>query len=374
MFLTSLVLSNVRNYAQLEFEPSLGLNVFVGANAQGKSNLLEAIALLGTGKSFRTSKEGDLIRHGLEIAAISGEARVRAGSVRLGCTIAASPRGTRKVYTVNGQGVRYAKFLGSLRVVTFVPADLQLVSGSPGGRRAFLNVALSQEQPLYFRDLARYHKALQQKSALLRAGVPDADLLDIYNGTLVEAGTALMLARRHFGSALAGAAARVHAQWTGSRERFEVRYESNVPFDVPAADVVAAAFAARLRSVYAAEIVRKATLAGPHRDDLTFFLDGSPLGAYGSQGQQRTAVLALKVAEYIVMHERSGEAPLLLLDDVLSELDAARAAAFLEGVGNYEQAFITATQLPRELPPASVFSVRAGNVRAEPRSITAEIA
>ena len=375
MLLTSLVLSNVRNYGELEFEPSQGLNVFVGANAQGKSNLLEAIALLGTGKSFRTNKEGDLIAQGMESAAISGEARMRVGSVRLGCTIGAGARGTRKVYTVNGQSVRYAKFLGSLRVVTFVPADLQLVSGPPGGRRAFLNVALSQEQPLYFRDLARYHKVLQQKSALLRTfGHPDPDLLDIYNGTLVETGTAVMLARRRFCSALAGAAARVHAQWTGGRERLEVRYEPNVVLDVPAAEAVAAAFAARLRSVHDAELARKATLAGPHRDDLAFFLNGAPLGAYGSQGQQRTAVLALKVAEYNVMHERSGEAPLLLLDDVLSELDAARAAAFLEGVGNYEQAFITATQLPRELPPASVFSVRAGNVRAEPAAITAEIA
>ena len=375
MLLTSLVLSNVRNYAQLEFEPVPGLNVFIGANAQGKSNLLEAIALLGTGKSFRTSKEGDLIRHGLEIAAISGEARVRAGSVRLGCTIAASARGTRKVYTVNGQGVRYAKFLGSLRVVTFVPGDLQLVSGSPSGRRAFLNVALSQEQPQYFRELARYHKALQQKAALLRApGVPDADLLDIYNTTLIGSGSALMLARRHFSVLLAAAAARVHAQWTGGAETLDVRYEPNVAFEVPAADAIAAAFAARLRSVYAAEIVRKTTLAGPHRDDLTLVLNGSPLGAYGSQGQQRTAVLALKVAEYTVMHERSGEAPLLLLDDVLSELDTARAQAFLEGIGNYDQAFITATQLPHDLPEANVYAVREGSLEGLSQPMAAEIA
>lgn len=375
MLLTNLVLSNVRNYGQLDFAPRPGLNVFIGANAQGKSNLLEAIALLGTGKSFRTSKEGDLIKQGLELAAVSGEALVRAGTVRLGCTIAAGARGTRKIYTVNGQSVRYAKFLGSLRVVTFVPGDLQLVSGAPSGRRAFLNVALSQEQPFYFRELARYHKALQQKSALLRGpAVPDADLLEIYNATLVESGTALMLARRHFGASLALAAARVHAQWTGGRENLEIRYDPNVNFDVPAADVISAALTARLRSVYAAEIVRKTTLAGPHRDDLTLQLNGLPLSAYGSQGQQRTAVLALKVAEYSVMHERSGEAPLLLLDDVLSELDTDRAAAFLEGVGNYEQAFITATTPPRELPAAAVFTVHAGTVCSVRRPVAAEFA
>lgn len=375
MLLTNLVLSNVRNYGQLDFAPSPGLNVFVGANAQGKSNLLEAIALLGTGKSFRTSKESDLIRRDLEVAAVSGQARVRAGNVRLGCTIAAGARGTRKIYTVNGQNVRYAKFLGSLRVVTFVPGDLQLVSGPPSGRRSFFNVALSQEQPLYFRELARYQKALQQKAALLRGpGVPDADLLDIYNAALVDSGTALMLARRLFSVALASSAARVHAQWTGDRESLEIRYDPNVAFEVAAADAVSAAFAARLRSVSAAEIVRKTTLAGPHRDELTLLLDGVPLAAYGSQGQQRTAVLALKVAEYNVMHERSGEAPLLLLDDVLSELDADRASAFLEGVGNYEQAFITTTLLPRDLPAASIFTIRAGTVRAVERPILAEFA
>src|SRR5438270_10958938 len=192
MRLMSVHLSNVRNYSQLDFEPARGLNVFVGENAQGKSNLLEAISLLGTGKSFRTNKEGDLIRTGLEIATISGEAQIRAGVVRLGCTITQTARGTRKLYTVNGQPVRYAKFLGSLKVVTFVPADLYLVAGSPSQRRSFLNVALAQETPLYYRELVRYQKALAQKNAMLRSPEAlDEQLLQIYNETLIEAGTKL---------------------------------------------------------------------------------------------------------------------------------------------------------------------------------------
>ncbi|HEY8314067.1 MAG TPA: DNA replication/repair protein RecF [Candidatus Baltobacteraceae bacterium] len=366
MKLERIALANVRNYATLDVEPVAGLNVFVGENAQGKSNLLEAISLLGTGKSFRTSKESDLIRNGLELASISGEARIRAGTVRLGCTIAATGRGTRKLYTINGRSVRYAKFLGSLRVVTFVPADLHLVSGPPSGRRGLLNVALAQDSPSYYRDLARYQKALQQKAALLRGAVePDAELFSIYNSALVEAGTALMLARRHFVAAVAGAAARVHAQWTGGAERLAVRYEPNVRFEAPTEDSIASAFAERLREVEAAERARKISLAGPHRDDVALLLDGESLAAYGSQGQQRTAVLALKVGEYAVMHERSGEAPLLLLDDVLSELDARRARAFLAGVGAYEQAFITATHLPPELAGAAVYRIADGAI--EPR-------
>lgn len=358
MRLNSLHLSNVRNYAQLELEPAAGLNVFVGRNAQGKSNLLEAISLLGTGKSFRTSRERDLIREGFELAAISGEAHVRAGEVRLGCTVASTPRGTRKVYTVNGQSVRYAKFLGSLRVVTFVPADLQLVSGPPSLRRSFLNVALAQEQRTYYHELARYQKAVTQKSALLRgAEEPDGDLLAIYNETLIEAGTAIMLAREQLVRLLSAAAARVHAQWTGGAEGLEIAYRPSVPFEVPSAEAVAGALAARLKAVAGQERARQMSLAGPHRDDLDLQLDGRSLAAYGSQGQQRTAVLALKVAEYTVMHERSGEAPLLLLDDVLSELDPVRAQAFLAGVGGFEQAFITATHLPEGLPRAQLYSI-----------------
>ncbi len=362
MQLTRVALSNVRNYERLDLEPVAGLNVFVGDNAQGKSNLLEAIAMLGTGKSFRTNRDGDVIRNGQELAAIGGEAVLRSGTVRLACTLAHSQRTTRKRYTINEQPVRYARFLGSVRVVTFVPADLHLVTGSPAARRALLNVALAQEDPRYYHDLARYQKALQQKSARLRGDVDD-DLLAIYDRTLIEAGTNLTLARNHFIALLAREAARTHERWSGGAERLEVRYRPNAPFDVPTEDGVAAALTARLREVAASERLRKSTLAGPHRDDLELLLNGEPLAAYGSQGQQRTAVLAIKVAEYSVMRERSGEPPLLLLDDVLSDLDEARAAAFLAGVGEYEQAFVTATHVPAGLPPgAALRTVRAAHV------------
>jgi DNA replication and repair protein RecF len=144
----------------------------------------------------------------------------------------------------------------------------------------------------------------------------------------------------------------------------EVTYEPSVAFEAATADAVGAAFAARLREVAESERTRKSAVAGPHRDDLGLTLDGRSLAAYGSQGQQRTAVLALKVAEYGVMRARAGEAPLLLLDDVLSELDERRAAAFLEGVGEYEQAFVTATHLPDGLPPqARIYAVERAHVR-----------
>ncbi|HVS45361.1 MAG TPA: DNA replication/repair protein RecF [Verrucomicrobiae bacterium] len=358
MKLTRLSLANFRNYAELELEPVAGLNVFVGFNAQGKSNLLEAIAMLGTGKSFRTSKETDVIRTGLEVASVGGDAAMRAGSVRLSCSVSTTPRGTRKIYTLNGQSVRYAAFLGRARVVTFVPADLHLVAGAPASRRGLLNIALAQEQPAYYRELAKYQKAVSQKNALLRGDRVDADLLAVYDRALVESGTLLMLARNHLVGAMAHAAREVHARWSSRVETFDLRYEPNVAFEVPTADGIGHAFETRLRERADAERARQTSLVGPHRDDLGLELNGASLAAYGSQGQQRTAVLALKVAEYTVMHERTGEAPLLLLDDVLSELDGQRAGAFLAGVGGFEQAFVTATHLPDDLPSGRTWRVR----------------
>jgi len=296
---------------------------------------------------------------------VRGEARIRAGLVHIGCSVVRTVRGTRKSYTVNGRDVRYASYLGKLRVVTFVPADLQLATGAPALRRALLNGALAQEEPQYYRELARYRKALQQKNALLRDPASlDPELLAIYERTLVEAGTQLVLARNHFVTAIALEARRAHERIAGGAEHFEAAYAPNVPFEVPTADGVAAALEARFRAVAETERARKSAVAGPHRDDLELRLDGRSLAAYGSQGQQRTAVLALKIAEYAVMRERSAEAPLLLLDDVLSELDERRAAAFLAGIGDYEQAFVTATHLPGGLP-AGACVTRIASARLE---------
>lgn len=366
MRLARLALSDFRNYPRLELEPQPGLNVFVGRNAQGKSNLLEAIAMLGVGKSFRTSRDADTIRSGCERAVMSGDVLSQDASVRLACAITRTAGGARKAWTRAGRKVSYAAFLGTLSVVTFVPSDLQMVTGAPALRRAFLNTALAQYDRDYYRSLARYQGALRQKSALLR-GARDADdaLLDVYDATLAQSGAVLMSRRAAFVQALGHEAAAVHAAWTGGTERLRVQYLPNVAAGAMSDEELQDAIAQRLRSVRAAERLRRIALAGPHRDDLAFALENRSLATFGSQGQQRTAVLALKVAEYTVMRDRSGAAPLLLLDDLLSELDEDRAAAFLAGVGGYEQAFVTATHLPAPVPPGSaVYAVDDAVLRA----------
>ncbi|HEY0798110.1 MAG TPA: DNA replication and repair protein RecF [Candidatus Baltobacteraceae bacterium] len=362
MILTGVELVDVRNYAALTFTPPPGLTVLLGDNAQGKSNLLEAIAMLATGKSFRTTREAELVRDGCQQATITGEAHVRAGEVRLSCVISAGSAGARKAYAVNGERVRYTSFLGRARVVTFTPADLQLVAGPPALRRSLLNAALAQETPRYYRLLADYSRTLTQKNAVLRGAVADENaLLDTYDERLAELGAPLMLERAQYVQALAGVAATVAQEWaaTGTpREGLEVRYAPNVTIE-PGEDE--RAIVERLRAAFAArrpaERARGQALVGPQRDDLAIRTGGRSLAAYGSQGEQRTAVLALKVAEYTVMRERVGEAPLLVLDDVLSELDAQRQRAFLANVSGVEQAFLSSAAALPPVPIAATYRV-----------------
>ena len=362
MLLTALRLADFRNYPALDFAPAPGLNVFVGPNAQGKSNLLEAIAMLATGKSFRARRESELIREGTALAEIAGEARVPAGRIFLRAALARSGNGARKTFEVNGSPVGFAHFLGRARVVTFVPADLQLIAGGPALRRTFLNGALAQLSPAYYRDLARYGKIVQQKAALLRGAIaPDRALLLAYNDELLAPGAGLMAARATFAADISAAARGVYERWPGTRERVEIVYAPNVGIAGAAPrEALAAALAANIE----AEVRRKTTLVGPHRDDVRLTIDGRPLDAFGSQGQQRTAVLALKVAEYETMRSRAGDAPILLLDDVLSELDAERAGGFLSAVGSFEQAFLTTTEFPARFDDAARFRISAATIAA----------
>ena len=361
--LTRIALSNVRNYQTLELEPAPGVNLFVGANAQGKTNLLEAIAMLGTGKSFRTTRECEMIREGESLATLGAKAHVDAGMVSLSCTITTQGRGTRKIYGVNGHPVRYASYLGRVRVVTFTPDDLRLISGAPQARRALLNAALAQESPAYYAALASYARVLTQKSALLRTGIADATLTAIYDDRLIEAGTQVMTARGRFIAALAERASAVYRRLAVLHgEELNIRYAPNVVAPTPDAADIAGAFAVKLKAAAASEAARRLCLVGPHRDDLTFLLDGKPLNIFGSQGQRRSAVLAVKVAEYGVLRERGGEAPLLLLDDVLSELDARRRTLFLHELTGIEQAFVTSTSPPEGFSAARTFEVDAALV------------
>ncbi|MDQ2818092.1 MAG: DNA replication and repair protein RecF [Candidatus Eremiobacteraeota bacterium] len=352
MRVLSIELANFRNYAAIEFEPPAGTSILIGANAQGKSNLLEALALLATGKSFRASREADMVRSQAPAANVSARVQTRHGEVRAACIITAVGEGSRKRFFRSGRAVPYGQFLGGIAAVTFTPFDLALVGGPAALRRRMLNAALAQSGRGYYRDLAHYAKVLAQKNALLRfsAGA-DRTLLDTYNDQLCDCGVRVSAARAAYVRRLAVETASVHARWIRGHQVLHVEYRPSPAQDDESPPAMANVLRAALDKAMPAEIARKIALVGPHRDDFALLLDAQPLARFGSQGQQRTAILALKSAEYFLLHASAGEAPLLLLDDVLSELDGARRMAFLETLGDYDQAFITATELP-ELPAA----------------------
>jgi DNA replication and repair protein RecF len=364
---STLDLANFRNYAALHFEPPSGVCIFIGHNAQGKSNLLEAISLLATGKSFRAAREADLVRSGTPLARVAARVRTKTGDVQAACIITRVGDGARKRFLRNGRTVPYAQFLGGIAAVTFMPFDLQLVSGPPALRRRFLNVALSQADRAYYRQHARYTKIVMQKNALLRshAGV-DRKLLSTYNEQLALVGSQLICARAAYVRTIGREAALVHARWVGDRPALELAYLSSPALSAgdESPGAVLQALETALAASMTAELARKMSLVGPHRDDVSFALGGEPLARFGSQGQQRTAVLAAKAAEYALLAKAAGEPPLLLLDDVLSELDPARRQSFMSSIENCEQAFVTSTDAP-ELAAgtqASVFEIHAGRL------------
>jgi DNA replication and repair protein RecF len=363
----SLDLSNFRNYAAVHFTPPGGVSIFTGANAQGKSNLLEALSLLATGKSFRAAREADLIRTGAPLARVAARVHTRAGEVNVACLITRVGEGARKRFLRNGRCVPYAQFLGGIAAVTFMPFDLQLVSGAPALRRRFLNAALSQGNRTYYRDHVKYTKIIVQKNALLKAGSGvDRKLLATYNQQLAEVGTQLQCARRAYVRRLDCEAAAIQANWVGRDPQLALCYQPS-PASVEADETpssMLAHLAAGLEACLSLELSRKTSLVGPHRDDLQFLLGQELLARFGSQGQQRTAVLAVKAAEYALLAQANGEPPLLLLDDVLSELDAARRRSFLKSIESCEQAFMTSTDLPELAThaPVTIYEIRDGRI------------
>ncbi len=346
MRVTALELSNFRNYAALRFEPAGGVCMFVGANAQGKSNLLEALSLLSTGKSFRAAREVDLVGTDAPLARIAARVSTKAGEVQAACIITRVGDGARKRFVRNGRGVAYAQFLGGICAVTFMPFDLQLVSGAPALRRRLLNAALAQSDRHYYHQHATYLQLLQQKNALLKAPSVDRGLLATYNEQLATSGAQIMAARDVYIRQLGHEACSVHAGWVGASAELGMQYQPSAPFDDATPAGILKSLQAALQATAPAELARRMALVGPHRDDVALLLGREPLARYGSQGQQRTAVLALKAAEYALLSRAVGEAPLLLLDDVLSELDHDRRSAFLGSIQNLEQAFVTATEAP----------------------------
>jgi DNA replication and repair protein RecF len=352
MILRHLHLHQFRNFPILSHEFSPAFNVFVGENAQGKSNLLEAIYLLATSKSMRGSKDDDLVRWDEDAGVARGEVLRRIG-IDVDLEVGLS-RTQKKTLVVNGMRVpRAMDFVGQLKAVSFGSWDLELVRGEPSQRRRFLDLVISQLSPAYCHALACYRKVLEQRNRALKLardrhprGGSD-EMLDALSDQLRQYGARLVERRSHFLVELEQFAREIHEQLTSGQERLSVVYRPSFRPGAQALDtleVIEDGFAEALRSVRLEELRRQVTLIGPHRDEVRLLINGREARTFGSQGQQRTVALSIKLAEVAVIRKLADEAPVCLLDDVFSELDASRRAQVLEVVREQCQVFLTTTE------------------------------
>ncbi|MFM6106904.1 MAG: DNA replication/repair protein RecF [Sphaerospermopsis kisseleviana] len=369
MYLKNIHLRNYRNYQEQKIDFTAPKTILVGNNAQGKSNLLEAVELLATLRSHRMAKDRDLIKDGEDIAQINATLERSSGISDLTLTLR---RNVRRSVAINSEIVRrQMDFLGVLNAVEFSSLDLELVRGSPEVRRNWLDTLLMQLEPVYAHILHQYNQVLRQRNAFLKrsqeSGVRSQEKeLAIWDAQLVNAGTKVIRRRNRAIQRLTPIAAKWHASISGSTEILEINYSPNVPLKKDDNEDITQSFFGKIQQRSVIELHRGTTLVGPHRDELELIINQTPARQYGSQGQQRTLVLALKLAELQLIEEVVNEAPLLLLDDVLAELDLSRQNQLLDAIQDRFQTLITTTHLgafdSQWLKSSQVLFVKSGEI------------
>lgn len=333
MLITRLELQNFRNYAQQQLEFGKGANVIYGNNAQGKTNLIEALYLFAFGRSFRTGQDKELIRFGADAARLTVHFtdRQRENVIEF---IIRSDR--KKQIKINGVSIsRLGELIGRLSAVLFYPEELNLIKAGPSLRRRFLDIAISQLWPKYYYILSKYNKILLQRNHLIKKikfQGASADTLPVWNEKLAEYGAELIRYRTTYAGELAQYLSNVHTTLSGEQLILDYRAKITDKAD----------FLQKLEQNFKRELERGATLTGPHRDDFELYINGLDAKVYASQGQQRTCVLSLKIAQADMMFEKLGEYPVLLLDDIMSELDATRRRFLLEKISG-RQVILTCT-------------------------------
>lgn len=344
MQIRSLTLRNFRNYGEETFVFSDGLNVLFGKNGQGKTNCAEAVFYLCTGSSLRIRHDKQLIRIGAETAEIKAEAENRYGRV----TIEADISENKRALYVNGTKLtKSADLMGHINSVFFSPGELRLIQDGPDERRRFINMSVSQTSPAYYTALLRYMRILDQRNALLKN--PDygtvAATLPVWDEQLCRYAAAIAVKRREFLARLVAYAADTHAYLTDGKETLSLTPDQTYTGDE---EEIAERLKKRLKNSYEKDRRLGYTTVGPHRDDISFVISGKEARGYASQGQTRTAALALKLAEVEIFREVAGEYPVLILDDVMSELDTLRRKKLVSRLDGL-QTIVTCTHAERAL-------------------------
>ncbi len=366
MHLRELQLRNFRNYEDLclEFDP--GVNLIVGQNAQGKTNLLEAIGYLGSGKSFRAQKTAEMVRFGEDFADLDSRLFTQGREQSIRWTL--FPDRRARILQRNGVKKKTAaEISGMLPSVLFCPEDLMVLKSGAAPRRRLGDTALCALRPNYDGALQEYNRILEQKSRILKDRFEHPALMDIlpeYNARLCQVGALLISYRARFYESLGKAAAGFHSQFSGGAEEFRLEYKTVYTVEDPFApeSVLAEQLLDHLESHYRGELESAQCLTGPHKDDFDVTLSGISLKSYGSQGQTRTAAISLKLAQRELMRRESGEEPVLLLDDVLSELDAGRQDFVLNQISQ-GQVFITCCEPGRFTKLGKTIEIFKGHVK-----------
>ena len=334
MYIESVQLKNFRNYDSLELDLAQGTNIFYGNNAQGKTNILEALYLCGTTKSHKGSRDKDMIQFGKDESHIRMMVKRDELSYRIDMHL---KKNKAKGVAINGLPIRKASELfGVVNLVFFSPEDLNIIKNGPAERRRFIDLELSQLDKVYLNDLGNYNRIINQRNKLLKECSFNSqyeEMLDIWDMQLVKYGKKLIESRERFVEELGVIVAEIHRNLTGGREELMVRYEKNVSADE---------FERKLQTSRKRDLKVKMSMTGPHRDDLLFEVKGVDIRRFGSQGQQRTAALSLKLAEIELVKRAIKDTPVLLLDDVLSELDSSRQQYLLDSIHDI-QTLITCT-------------------------------
>lgn len=374
-----IALRSFRNYEELRLSFSPGINVFLGENAQGKTNIIEAVQYASLGRSHRTREDNELIRWQENDARIALSFTRREVTHRLEFLFA---RKKRRTILYNGADMKTGALVGVAPSVLFSPEDLFLIKGAPQLRRRYLDAELSASSAVYYRELLNYHRLLSQRNALLkelrdgRNAGGDASLLELWDAQLSVSAAKVVERRVKSVSKLSAITRRVQKEISNEREELTIQYELHGKKDEISieqiergevlSDTIALWYNRRLEERRSLDIARGYTSVGPQRDDLDILCNGVSMKSYGSQGQQRTGALALKLSELLFVKEETGEYPVLLLDDVMSELDARRRMALLDYIRRESvQTLITATEPAyfADFAPNRVFYVHAGSVR-----------
>ena len=366
MVLENIALYDFRNYRQLQLDFDPGVNLIVGHNAQGKTNLLEAIAYLGSGRAFRTQKSAELVRLGADFADLEGSVFSQERQQKLRWVIFPAAR-PRQVYRNGVKKKTAADISGVLQTVLFCPEDLMVLKSGASARRRLGDHALCQLRPNYEAALSEYGRILEQKNRILKDRHDNPALLDIlpeYNARLCQVGALLISYRARFYEGLGREAEGYHSHFSGGAEDFRLEYKTVSTVTDPFAPVatLVGQLQDHLESHYRAELESSQCLTGPHKDDFDVSLSGMSLKAFGSQGQTRTAAISLKLAQRALMAKESGEIPVLLLDDVLSELDAGRQDFVLNQITE-GQVFITCCEPGRFTKLGKKIEIHKGQVQ-----------